>query len=147
MTGTRWIFAIVGFLGAGVCASVALAILAHHGASAVIPAYDTRALEYDHVLDQDARDRALGWVVSVGVERERVEVGVRDAAGGALSGARVHVRGYHRAYAADTHEVDLTGEGGHYGGAFATHAGWHDLVVTIDHGDEHYERAFAVEAR
>lgn len=147
MTDTRWIFGIVGFLGVGVCASVALAILAHHGASSVIPDYDTRALQYDYAIDQDARDRALGWRVTVGVEQGAVAVGVRDAHGAALADARVHVHGYHRAHADDTLDVDLAPQGGTYGARLATGPGWHDLVVTIDHGADHYERAFAVEAR
>ena len=147
MTGRWWIGGIVAFLAAGVLASVALAVLAHRGASSVIPDYDTRALRYDDAIDQDARDRELGWLVTVGVERGALAVGVQDRAGTALAGARVHVRGYQRAHAEDTVDVELAPAGARYGGAVATHAGWHDLVVTVDRGADHYERAFAVEAR
>lgn len=146
---TKWILAIVGLLAANLIAMIVLASVAHSGGAQVIPDYYETAARYDETLDERARSKALGWTAAATLHGAVVDVEVRDAAGGALDGARVTVTGYPRAHAAARFELELSpvGDGGYRGALSAHRGGVHDVTVIVERAGERFTRALVVEAR
>lgn len=144
----RWIFAIVGLLGVNVIAMVILAIAANNGGTQVIPAYYDKAAHYDDEMARSVVSQALGWHADVAMTAGAIDVTVRDAAGGAIEGAKVRVTGYQRAHADEPLDVVLLTSGpGRYRAGFRERRGWHDLVVVADRGGAHYTQRVVVEAK
>jgi nitrogen fixation protein FixH len=145
--GTKWIAAIVGFLGANVLATVVLAATAAHGGSEVIPDYYEKGVHYDDAIDRAAASKALGWRVDATLAGDELTVTVRDRAGAPMTGARVTATGYARAAAGTRISIALTPDGGRYHGATHTRTGMHDLVIAVERDGVRFEQAMAIEAR
>ncbi len=128
----RWILAIVGLLAANVTAMVILAVTSHVDKPEIIPHYYQRAAHYDDQIDQAAENHALAWTTKASIERDAIDVEVRDEAGAPLDGAQVRVAGYQRIHANQPYDVELHALGhGRYRISRAARAGMHDIVVTV----------------
>jgi hypothetical protein len=115
--GWFWIgfvtFILVGGLVAG---AIMLFVSWNHPSLTAADDYYQRAVGYDDVKAQGARNLALGWSldleltrrVNAGVPETRVHLRLTDAAGTALEGAEVHVETFHLARAGDRFGADLT---------------------------------------
>jgi nitrogen fixation protein FixH len=93
-----WPIAIVALLAGSAGANIAFLVIAAHDASfAVERDYYAKALAWDEVIAQEARNRELGWAVSAAVERGPAARGARlvarviDRAGAPVRGAAVSV--------------------------------------------------------
>ena len=145
--GKRWVMAVVGLLAANMVATVFLVTRAASGASEVIPNYYETGVHYDTAIDRATASRALGWSATAKVAGGELVVAVRDRGGAPVSGARVTVAGYQRAYSTERLAVALVPAGTAYHGAFPARPGVQDLTVTVERGRDHFEQALAVVAR
>jgi nitrogen fixation protein FixH len=145
--GRKWICAIVGLLAANVLATGVLIAAAHDPshASQVIPAYYDRAVHYDEALDQAARNRALGWRVTVEVDRGALAIRALDRSGAALADARVHVTGYPRARADEVIDLELAAGAGRWVLPGRHRRGMYDLTVAVVRDRDVFVQRAAVE--
>jgi nitrogen fixation protein FixH len=143
---TNWVCAIVGLLAANIIGTSVLIGEAHHGASRVLPAYYERAVHYDDTIDQAAKNHALAWSVTTSIHAGIAVVIAHDSHGAPIEHARVRIDGSERA-----EERAVTGElvavaPGEYR-ARVGGAGWVDLTIAIERGDDRFVRQLAIEAR
>lgn len=141
---TRWILIIVGLLGANALAMGFLLVASRTSRAEVIPDYYAKAAAYDTVIDQAAKNRALGWRVDRVQRDGELAIEVRDASGAALDGARVRVTAVPRAHARPA-ELELAPRGGgRYAAIHATH-GIEDLAIVVERGGERFTARVTVE--
>jgi nitrogen fixation protein FixH len=116
-SSTRWILAIVGLLGGNLVATGVL-LGAARGASSsrVIPSYYDKAVHYDDVIDQAARNRALGWRTEAEWKQGTFVARVFDRTGAEITDARVDIVATPRAQ--------------------GTHHGLHDLAIAVTRGTD-----------
>lgn len=142
----KWTVAIVGLLGANMLAMVFLIANARHGQSRVVPAYYERAIHYDDVLDQAARNRELGWNVNVAIANGVIIARAADIVGAPLTGARLWVEGCQRVggrrIAGSLVETSPGLYQGRVGGS-----GWVDLSIAMVRANDRFARSVSVEAR
>ena len=114
--GWFWIgFATVILAGGLVAGAIMLFVSWNHPSLTAADDYYERAVGYDDVKAQEARNLALGWTldleltrrVNVGVPETLVHLRLTDAAGTALEGAEVDVEAFHLARAGDRFRADL----------------------------------------
>ncbi len=144
--GRRWIAIVVCLLLGNMLAGVVLIAVAHHGASRVLPDYYQKGVHYDDAIDQAAQNRALAWQVDVSIERGLATVTVSDH-GKPLDLARVRIEGVGRTASAVPIAGDLSPTAPGQYRARLGGAGWLDLSVTIDRGNDRYAHHLALEAR
>ena len=143
---TRWIMIIVGLLVANALAMGFLVMASSTSRAEVIPDYYAKAASYDTVIDQAEKNRTLGWRIERVQLDHELAIDVRDAEGGPLEGARVHVTAVPRAHGHAV-ELDLTARGeGRYAVAHRA-GGLQDLAIVIERGGERFTARVTIECR
>ncbi|MBD3867967.1 MAG: FixH family protein [Acidobacteria bacterium] len=108
--GWFWIaFATVILVGGLLAGAIMLFVSWNHPSLTADEDYYQRAVGYDEVKAQEARNLAMGWtleletrrMVNAGVRETRVGLQVADVAGGPLEGADVTVEAFHLARSGD----------------------------------------------
>jgi nitrogen fixation protein FixH len=145
---TRWTIGICALLGGNILAVGGLIIASGGHERQVIPSYYDKAVHYDDRIDQDAKNVTLGWRTAVHLDRDGVEVEVRDRGGAPLTGAKVHVTGYQRANAGELLDLDLapSGAGLYRVARSELHAGVYDLTVTVKKAGDTYASHAALDS-
>jgi len=134
--GMKWLLAIVGLLVANLIAMVILISFSASGGSRVVPKYYDRAVHYDDVIEQSAKNVALGWRVEARFVDRVLVVDVRDRAGARLADATVEVSGAPRA-----------GNARPFVYRAPVDAGIYDLTITIARGGERFIEQRVAEAK
>lgn len=116
-SGKYWPAMIVALLVGGAGANVGLMLVATGDASfAVERDYYQKALRWDETMAQEARNRALGWSVTVALARAarpgevKVTARIDDRTGHAIEGAHVGVETFHSARASHVLTAALSPE-------------------------------------
>jgi nitrogen fixation protein FixH len=144
-SGTYWPFVIVALLVGGAGANIGLMVVATRDASfAVEPDYYRKALHWDEMMAQEARNQALGWTAAVAFERlarpGEVEVTARvnDRGGRPVEGARVAIETFHSARASHVLTATLApGAAGQYSAALLLdRPGLWEVRLRVERGDE-----------
>lgn len=136
--GTKWIFAIVGLLGANLVAMAVLIGAAKADGSHVLPNYYQEAVRYDETIDQRAKNGELGWTASAQFEGGVLAVEVRDREGVRVEAA-VSVRAMSRATGAIS-----DGQGDRLVGAWR---GLYDVTIRATRGSDTFVTQVVAEAR
>jgi nitrogen fixation protein FixH len=93
LRGRHVFFALVGFFGVIVAVNATFLTFALNTFSGIeTPDAYQRGLQYNGVLAEAERQDALGWQSELTLERERIELTLRDAAGRPVSGATASAR-------------------------------------------------------
>lgn len=93
LRGHHVYFALVGFFGVIVAVNATFLTFALNTFSGIeTPDAYQRGLRYNGVLAEAERQDALGWQSELTLERERIELALRDASGRPISGATAAAR-------------------------------------------------------
>jgi nitrogen fixation protein FixH len=93
LSGFHVLFALVGFFGVIVAVNATFLYFALATFSGIeTPDAYQRGLQYNAVLVEAERQEALGWQGELTLERKRIELALRDAAGRPVSGATASAR-------------------------------------------------------
>lgn len=142
----KWVFAIVGLLGANFAAMMILISKANEGPSRVVASYSDRTLRYHGAAEADRHNPASGWTATVAIVDGIMTLTAEDSSGAPLVGARVEVVGSYRSHGQRiVSELTATVPGeyrGHVGGT-----GWVDVSIAIERGGSRFVRELAVLAQ
>jgi nitrogen fixation protein FixH len=150
--GWYWPVIVVALLVGGAGANIGFMIVANRDASfAVEPDYYRKALEWDQVMAQEARNAELGWTVSArlgrtGAGAARIVAAVRDRAGAALGGATVTVEAFPSARAREIASLTLepTTDAGVYAAALPSgRPGLWELRLRVSRSGEVFTRTLS----
>lgn len=143
--GWHWPLIIIALLVGGAGANIGLMLVAAGDASfAVEPDYYQKALHWDETMAQEARNRALGWSVTVAFGdtprpgQITLAAQVNDRAGDAVQGARVAVEAFHSARANRVLTATLSPESaGRYAATLPLdRPGLWELRLRVERGDQ-----------
>lgn len=152
--GLGWPIGIAVVLATSVGANVYMMRLAAGDPSfAVEPDYYQKAVHYDDVMAQRARNAELGWTLEPRVARDAeggatLRVRLADAAGRAIDGATLSVEAFPVARSADVVRATLvaSADGGDYAVALPVrHAGRWELRFDASRGGDRFTAVERVE--
>ena len=139
-----WPAALVMVLVVTVLANLYIMRLAGADRSMTIePNYYTRALDWDATQAQAGANAALGWRFTlVSVAPSHVQLQASDAAGTALSGLTVHLRGSANRTGDQLEQVTLveTGPGMYVAPMRLAGGGWWRMTLTAERDGQKYEQ-------
>lgn len=147
MTATvRWLVIIVGLLVGNALAMTFLIVASSTNRVHVIPNYYAKAVRHDDVIDEDRRNRALGWTIAVTPAASSLAVIVRDATGALLDGATVRATLVPRARAERRYELALReASSGRYVGHGVESSGFHDAELVVERAGHRFTQHALVE--
>ncbi len=110
-----WPAIIVGLLAVHTLAMLIVIMIATNNPSeAVVSDYHAKAVAWDEHQAQVRASEALGWTVAVEaspqpdlLNQRTVRISLKDADANPLTDAKVHLKAYHHARAADIKEADV----------------------------------------
>lgn len=142
----KWVFAVVGLLGANFAAMVILVSKANDGPSRVVASYSDRAVRYHGMAETDQHSRVLGWTTTIAIVDGTMTLIAKDSSGARLVDARVDVVGSYRSRGQRIFAKLVASAPGEYKGHVGG-TGWVDLAIAIEAGGSRSVREIAVLAQ
>ena len=136
-----WPWAIAGVLALTVAANLALLAAANApGAAVPEPDYYARALHWDVTQAERARSAALGWHATAEFRGGELRVHVADAAGAAVTAAKVRVTGVHNLLPDAPQDWPLpeVADGRYAANVRPPHGGRWELRLVAERGGDRY---------